>query len=92
MFHSYRNLQLDWEDEQRFVDITEYRVRALGVIFSNHLIWRIDNVKYHIQKAKDGVEPSIFSPPFYTGKHGYKLALSFVWRGDGDGKSSHFYA
>lgn len=54
-------------------------------ICSAQMVWRIDGYKFLMSEAKIGKKPSIFSPPFYSAKYGYKLAASIALFGDGPG-------
>lgn len=47
------------------------------------MIWRIDNVKQKQNEARSGARTTIFSNPFMTGRHGYKMLLSASLYGDG---------
>ena len=68
-------------------------MKDLDVKFSTHLIWKIDDYKYHFHEAKVGRKKIIFSPPFFTGRQGYKMVASAALYGDGEGESrvvSHY--
>lgn len=45
-----------------------------------------------MKEAKNGNTPTLFSPPFYTSRHGYRLAASLCLNGDGKGKGTHISA
>ena len=42
-----------------------------------------------LQKAKDGIEKNIYSEPFFTGKHGYKLSVCIKPDGDQTNKNRY---
>ena len=51
--------------------------------------WKIHNADHHFEEARTGNKPSLYSPPFYVGRHGYKMCAKVYLNGDGVGKSSH---
>lgn len=57
--------------------------------YSGVFIWKIPEVKRRRQEAKMGRTLSLYSAPFYTSRHGYKLCLRLYMDGDGSGKGSH---
>lgn len=52
-------------------------------------IWKIDAWTKRLQEAKSGRTPSIYSPPFYVGRFGYKVCARAYPNGDGIGKNTH---
>ena len=62
------------------------------VFCRTQLIWRIDEFGRKMKEAKNGNTPTLFSPPFYTSRHGYRLAASLCLNGDGKGKGTHISA
>ena len=72
-------------------DVTSisHRLENLGMGTNNgEYIWKIPNVH---RQYRDAVERNkcIFSPPFYTGPHGYKMCMRVYLNGDGTGKGTH---
>ena len=72
-------------------DVTSisHRLENLGMGTNNgEYIWKIPNVH---RQYRDAVERNkcIFSPPFYTGPHGYKMCMRAYLNGDGIGKGTH---
>lgn len=63
----------------------EHRINQLNHMFSSNLVWQIDDYKRRMSDAKIGKKPTIFSAPFYSGRHGYKMAASVALYGDGAG-------
>ena len=53
------------------------------------LVWRIDNFNRRREDAITGKTPSLYSPPFFTSRFGYKLCMRIYLNGDGIGKGSH---
>lgn len=52
-------------------------------------IWKINDLRRRLRDAKDGRTISLYSPPFYTSTHGYRLCLRAYLNGDGDGKGKY---
>lgn len=52
-------------------------------------LWKIDNYSRRFQEAVSGKAPSIYSPPFYVGRFGYKVCARLYPNGDGMGKGTH---
>lgn len=65
------------------------KVQDLEKLYGSQLVWKIDKYAERMQEAKTGKKITIFSPPFMTSRHGYKLAVSLCLNGDGKAKS-HF--
>ncbi|XP_071486784.1 TNF receptor-associated factor 4-like [Diadema antillarum] len=65
------------------------KVRDLEKLYGSQLVWKIDKYAERMQEAKTGKKVTIFSPPFLTSRHGYKLSVSLCLNGDGKAKS-HF--
>ena len=62
---------------------------SLASSFNGTFVWRIPDVTRRIREAKSGRVSSIYSPPFYTGRTGYKMCIRAYLNGDGIGESSH---
>ncbi|KAJ7361783.1 TNF receptor-associated factor 3 [Desmophyllum pertusum] len=52
-------------------------------------IWKIDHYSRRFQEAASGKTPSIYSPPFYVGRFGYKVCARLYPNGDSMGKGTH---
>ena len=52
-------------------------------------LWKIDHYSRRFQEAVSGKTPSIYSPPFYVGRFGYKVCARLYPNGDGMGKGTH---
>ena len=52
-------------------------------------LWKIDQYSRRFQEAFSGKTPSIYSPPFYVGRFGYKGCARLYLNGDGMGKGTH---
>ena len=57
--------------------------------YNGVFVWKIPDVRRRRQEAKAGRTISLYSAPFYTSRHGYKLCLRLYMDGDGSGKGSH---
>ena len=68
----------------------ELQLQAL--LASTHngaFLWRISEVQRRRQDARDERITSIYSPPFYTGRNGYKMCVRTYLSGDGVGHGTH---
>ena len=56
--------------------------------YNGTLLWRIEDVA---RKRRDAVQQrgSLYSPPFYTGRNGYKMCIRAYLNGDGSGHTTH---
>ena len=57
--------------------------------YTGTFIWKIPEVQRRRHEARIGKTISLYSAPFYTGRHGYKLSLRLYMDGDGSGKGTH---
>ncbi|XP_078351596.1 TNF receptor-associated factor 3-like isoform X1 [Oculina patagonica] len=57
--------------------------------YNGNYIWKIDHYSRRFQEAVSGRTPSIYSPPFYVGRFGYKVCARLYPNGDGIGKGTH---
>jgi len=53
------------------------------------LIWKLNEVEKRIEEARTGKILSLYSPPFFTSLHGYRMCLRLYLDGDGQGKGTH---
>ena len=77
---------------QYAIAIDEVRLRqdVLDVKTTNGLfIWKIPDIRRRYRDAVDGRTVSLYSPPFYTSPHGYRVCIRTYLNGDGIGKSTH---
>lgn len=66
------------------------RIQILGASsFDGTFIWKIDNYSQRFSEALSNKTPSLYSPPFYTSRFGYKLCARAYLNGDGMGKGNH---
>ena len=57
--------------------------------YSGTFIWKIPEVRRRKGEARSGRTVSLYSAPFYTSRHGYKMCLRLYLDGDGSGKGTH---
>lgn len=50
-------------------------------------MWKIDNYTEKFNMAKSGKQTTIFSPPFYTHRSGYRMTMSVGLYGTGEVRS-----
>ncbi|KER29060.1 MATH domain protein [Opisthorchis viverrini] len=60
------------------------RLTALERCFGSSFTWKIDNYAEKFSMAKSGKQTTLFSPPFYTHRCGYRMAVSVCLYGSGD--------
>lgn len=68
-----------------------FQIDALEKLYGAQFVWRIDNYRKRFEDAKTNVKPMLFSPPFLSGRYGYKMVVSVALFGDGPGKFSHSF-
>ena len=51
--------------------------------------WKIPEIRRRRHEARTGQAVSLYSPPFYTSRDGYKLCLRLYLNGDGPTRGSH---
>lgn len=74
------------------IAIDEVRLRqdVLDVKTTNGVfIWKIPDVRRRYRDAVERKTISLYSPPFYTSPHGYRMCIRAYLNGDGIGKGSH---
>ena len=71
---------------------SELELQLQASLASTHngaFLWRIPEMRRRIHDAKIGRITSIYSPPFYTGRNGYKMCIRAYLNGDGSGEGTH---
>lgn len=57
--------------------------------YDGTLLWKIDKFSQRKQDSASGRATSLYSPPFFTSRRGYKMCARLYPNGDGIGKGSH---
>ncbi|XP_068735296.1 TNF receptor-associated factor 2-like [Montipora capricornis] len=57
--------------------------------FNGVFIWKITDFARRRNEAITGKQVSLYSPCFYTSRHGYKMCVRIYLNGDGAGKGTH---
>ncbi|GMS88464.1 hypothetical protein PENTCL1PPCAC_10639, partial [Pristionchus entomophagus] len=83
-------MQLNTEKMIRTIGTLESKSSNLEKMYGAQLVWRIDNVNQRLNEAKSGARSTIFSPPFVSSRHGYKMCLSACLHGDGPVRGRYF--
>ena len=52
-------------------------------------IWKIPEIRRRYSDAQQGRTISLYSPPFHTSPHGYRMCIRAYLNGDGSGKGTH---
>ena len=71
---------------------SELELQLQASLASTHngaFLWRVPEMRRRIRDAKIGRITSIYSPPFYTGRNGYKMCIRAYLNGDGTGEGTH---
>ena len=69
---------------------TDLQLQAsLVTTYNGQFVWRIPDLSRRLRDAKQGKVTSIYSPPFYTSKSGYKMCIRTYLNGDGMGEKTH---
>ena len=74
------------------VHISELELQLQASLASTHngsFLWRIPDVDRRRRDAQEERITSIYSPPFYTGRNGYKMCIRAYLNGDGIGFKTH---
>ena len=53
------------------------------------LVWKIPDIRRRYRDATERRTISLYSPPFYTSPHGYRMCIRTYLNGDGIGKGTH---
>ena len=68
----------------------ELRLQLLErATYNGILLWKVDEFERRRKEAKEGITLSLYSTPFYTNRHGYKMCARIYTNSDGLGKDAH---
>ena len=74
---------IQWSDHDMQIQMLE------ATSYNGTYFWKIDRYSQRFQEAVTGKTLSIYSPPFYVGRFGYKVCARLYPNGDGIGKGTH---
>ena len=91
------NLEKRYEEMERQVTrlkvhVSEMELQlqaSLASTYNGSFMWRIPDLAKRKRDAIDGRITSLYSPPFYTAKNGYKMCIRVYLNGDGMGHKTH---
>ncbi len=90
MAENVRFLQETMTRQAIAVDDVRLRQDVLEVKTTNGVfLWKIPDVRRRYRDAVEGKTLSLYSPPFYTSPHGYRMCVRAYLNGDGIGKGTH---
>ena len=84
--------ELQKEQEGLKTHTSELEMQLQASLASTHngsFVWRIPDVSQRRRDAINERITSIYSPPFYTGRNGYKMCIRAYLNGDGSGHTTH---
>ena len=73
----------------RIAVLSSQRYVSPTAIHNGILLWNIHGFQKKWQGAVNGIDRALFSPPFYSAQHGYKMCAVIFLNGDGAGEGSH---
>ena len=90
-------LERKYEDIERQVTMLKVHVSemelqlqaSLASTYNGSFMWRIPDLSKRRRDAIEGRVTSLYSPPFYTAKNGYKMCIRVYLNGDGMGHKTH---
>ena len=83
-------LQRALKDLQDFYSDLALSVQTLQATSYNGIyIWKVPELTRRRREAVLGKTVSLYSAPFFTSRHGYKLCLRVYLNGDGSGRGTH---
>ena len=86
----YENIERQVTMLKVHVSEMELQLQAsLASTYDGSFMWRIPDLKRRRRDAIDGRISSLYSPPFYTAKNGYKMCIRVYLNGDGMGHKTH---
>ena len=76
------------KEQKNWIELLSRKVNTLEKTYGTQFIWKIDHYHEHVQDARTNKKTTLFSPPFYTSRHGYRLTVSICLCGDGKGNKN----
>ncbi|KAL7057340.1 hypothetical protein AAHC03_019265 [Spirometra sp. Aus1] len=82
--HEFRNL-LDLQavhESQATIKKLQTKLQRSEAYFEPSFIWRIEGYRQKFEEAQQGKRTALFSQPFYSHRHGYRVCLSICPYGE----------
>ena len=90
---AYENQLCQYEDALVSYKVRFSELQQLSMTFTcstnGEYLWHIPKVNENVCNARSGQSIFIESPPFYTGRNGYKMCIRAYLNGDGTGEKTH---
>ena len=91
------NIQKQIKTQERQMAVADVRLAEVDLRFqiletasyNGTLLWKIRDYSRRKQDAVSRKTLSLYSQPFYTSRHGYKMCARIYLNGDGVGKGTH---
>ncbi|CAJ0954919.1 unnamed protein product, partial [Mesorhabditis belari] len=84
------HMQSQMETMTKAMQDLQIKSNILEKLYGSQLVWRIDNFRQKQNEARSGAKSTIFSTPFMSGRHGYKMICSVCPYGDGAARGQYF--
>ncbi|EUB55050.1 TNF receptor-associated factor [Echinococcus granulosus] len=82
-FHNLLDLQVQAVHEsQAAVKKMQMKLQRCEAYFEPSFVWKIDGYREKFEEAQQGRKTSLFSNPFYSHRHGYRVCLSICPNGE----------
>ena len=75
--------------QQDFKELSILVQTVQATTYDGVFVWKIPEIKRRRADAISEKTVSLYSAPFYTSRHGYKMCLRLYLNGDGSGKGTH---
>lgn len=82
-------IKSETEDKLQVLEVALAKKKDAKNLEEAPLIWRVDKFGHLNKNAKKGRHKAIYSQPFYTAQHGYKMKVRLHPNGHNDGKGTH---
>ena len=90
MSETLQTIQLKFTQQAIAIDEIHRRQDVLDVKTTNGtLVWKIPDIRKRYQDAVEQRTISLYSPPFYTSPHGYRMCIQTYLNGDDIGKGTY---
>ena len=60
----------------------QVKLQHYEAFFEPSFVWRIDGYREKFEEAQQGRKTTLFSSPFYSHRHGYRVCLSICPNGE----------